>query len=253
MTFLETVAEDSESEGRVVLRFEREGNEEQGPPAVVEGAYGLGRTLWVATSIDHGWFERTLFFLPVFLDDAAVYATRPDDARLNLEVGQRIFVTWLPRDATNARFVSPGGAEVTPTIYEGLGEAARRDLALDRVGAAGTWRLVYERQTLTGDTERIEERFAVNPVPDEGRLLRIRDGALKGAVPPESDLQILSSWSDVDAEIGEVRQGEISFLLLWIALGLLVLESILGWLFGRRSALGVAKPGIHAATPARST
>jgi hypothetical protein len=250
MTFLEDGAAEPAAEGltrpanegRVVLRFQGDGK-----PAVVEGAYGLGRTLWVATSIDQPWFERTLFFLPVFLDEAAVYATRPDDARLNLEVGRRIVVTWLPRDATNARFVSPGGAELQPTIYEDLGESARRDLALDRVGTAGTWRLVYERQTLGADTERLEERFAVNPVAGEGRLKRARDGDLLGAVPPESDLQILGSWSDAEKELGEVRQGEISFLLLWIALGLLVLESVLAWLFGRRSGGATTTTGLGAA------
>ena len=105
----------------------------------------------------------------------------------------------------------------------------------DRVGAAGTWRLVYERETLAGDMERIEERFAVNPVAGEGRLRRARNRDLLGAVPPESDLEVLSSWDEVKDEVGEVRQGEISFLLLWIAIALLVLESLLAWLFGRRS------------------
>jgi hypothetical protein len=96
-------------EGRVVLRWT------DGTPAVVEGGVGMGKTLWVGTSLDWGWFERTLpFFLPVFLDDAAVYLTRPDEARRNLEVGRRIVVNWLPRDFRDPVFVAPGGLELVP-------------------------------------------------------------------------------------------------------------------------------------------
>lgn len=217
-----------DGEGDVVLRFK------DGLPAIVAGSYGLGKTLWVATSLDHGWFERAFFFLPVFLDEAAVLATRPDDARRNLEVGRRIVVNWLPRDATDVRFIAPGGAEVVPTRYDGLGEADRPMFVVDTVGTAGTWRLVYEREGLRGERERMEERFAVNPDPGEGRIRRARDGDLTGAVPQESDLLVFDSWSEGRALGGEVHQGEISFLLLWIALGLLLLESLLAWMFGRR-------------------
>jgi len=231
MTFAEEAA-GPDSEGRVVLRYT------DGRAAIVEGGYGLGRTLWVSTSIDQGWLERSLFFLPVLLDEAAVYLTRPDDARRNLEVGRRIVVTWLPHDAAGARFTAPGGAEITPTVYGGLEEGDRPTLMVDRVGTAGTWRLLYDRENLAGEGRRVEELFAVNPDPGEGRLRRAGDAEILAAVPPESDLKILSSWDEVKEEVGEVRQGEISFVLLWVAIGLLVLESVLGWLFGRRSRTG---------------
>lgn len=228
-----------EAAAAVVLRFT------DGRPAVVEGSLGLGRTLWVATSVDDGWFERALpFFLPVFLDEAAVYLTRPDEARRNLTVGRRIVVTWLPPDAANVRFTAPGGTESTPTRYEGQGEGDRPVFIQDRVGRAGTWRLMYEREGAPGELERVTEMFAVNPDPGEGRLHRAPDGAILGAMPqgPEIDVQILRTWSEVKEEGNQARQGEVSFAVVWIALGLLVLESLLAWAFGRRRGASAPAP-----------
>jgi hypothetical protein len=224
--------------GRVVLRYT------DGRAAVVEGGLGTGRTLWVSTSVDQGWFERALpFFLPVFLDESAVYLTRPDDARRNLEVGRRILVTWLPRGVRNERFVVPGGLEVTPTRYEGLGEMDRPMLIQDRVGTAGDWKLRYERETATSTAARTEEHFAVNPDPAEGALARARDEVVLGRVPPESDLRILTSFGESAESATQAREGEISTHLLWLALGLLLLESALAWLFGRRSVAAAPAPG----------
>jgi hypothetical protein len=223
--------------GRVVLRFE------DGKPAVVEGALGSGKTLWVATSLDESWFERAMpFFLPVFLDEAAVYLTRPDTARRNLEVGRRILVTWLPRDFRQETFVAPGGLERTPARYEGASESDRPMLIQDGVGTAGVWRLEYDHDGPQGTAQHVVEHFAVNPDPGEGRLAGASAADLLGRLPPESDVRVLTSWGEKVEEATRAEQGEISRLLLWIALGLLALESLVAWLFGRPGAAAGPAP-----------
>jgi hypothetical protein len=233
-------------EGRVVLRWT------DGTPAVVEGAFGTGKSLWVGTSLDWGWFERTLpFFLPVFLDDAAVYLTRPDEARRNLEVGRRIVVNWLPRDFRDALFVAPGGMEFVPARYEGDAEGDAATLIQDRVGTAGVWELRFSREgghrEAGAGAPRRSERFAVNPNPAEGALRAANATDLLGRLPAESDVQVITSWSEKVAESRRAEQGEVSRLLLWIAFGILALESLLAWLVGRASTpAGGAPPPVPA-------
>jgi len=230
-------AEDPPSR-RVVLRFADEAR----TPAVVEGRLGAGRALFVATSLDDSWLERGLpFFLPVFLDEAAVWLTRPDEARRNLEVGRRLVVSWLPRDAREVRFVAPGGTEAIPTRFDPRGEADRPTFVLDRVGTAGAWRLLYAHDAAAGRGEGLEEWFAVNPDPTEGRLLRASDGAL---APPGADLAVVASWGDGGAAVQrDARAAELARLLLGVLLGLLLVESILAWAFGRSGRTAAARAG----------
>ncbi|MFV1960045.1 MAG: hypothetical protein ACC662_11610, partial [Planctomycetota bacterium] len=221
--------------GHVVLRFK----DGRSTPAVVQGGLGAGKTLWVGTSLGAGWFERALpFFLPVFLDEAAVYLTRPDDTRRNLEVGQRIVVSWLAQDVRGVRFTAPDGRRLAPTRYDGPGALDRPTFVLDRIGTAGIWRLEYEHAAFgaTGPTKE-ETFFAVNPAPVEGRLARAKEDAIRRSVSAEGDLAIVSSWAE-ETGPGKSKNaaGEVAGLLLWIVLGLLLLESVLGWLFGRRGS-----------------
>jgi hypothetical protein len=204
-------------------------------PFAVEGQYGSGKTLWIGTSLDNGWLDQGLpFFLPVFLDEAAVYLTRPDEARLNLEVGRRLVITWLPSDAEDVRVVGPGGQQLTPTRYEAKGALDRPTWVQDRVGTAGAWTLSYEAEAQRGRTQRVEERFAVNVDPVEGRLFAADVDALRRRQPAEADFDVMTSWGDLQEKSGEAQEGEIASTLLWIAFGLLFLESLLAWIFGRQ-------------------
>ena len=76
----------------------------------------------------------------------------------------------------------------------------------------------------------------MNPDPDEGRLLRADDEVLLNVLPPgvEGDIRILTTWGEAEESAEEARRGEIAYALLWLAIGLLLLESFLAWLFGRR-------------------
>ncbi|MHC5011541.1 MAG: hypothetical protein ACYTG6_11430, partial [Planctomycetota bacterium] len=156
--------------------------------------------------------------------------------RRNLEVGRRILVTWLPRNFSGEQFTAPGGVDETPTRYAGQSEMDRPMLIQDRVGTAGIWRLTYQREAIQGGTEQVEEHFAVNPDPGEGALRRAESELLSSRLPPEADFEVLRSWSETSENVQDIRQGEVSALVLWIAFGLLILESLLSLLFGRRRA-----------------
>ncbi len=214
----------------VVLRYA------DGSPFAVEGAFGAGKTLWVSTCLDGEgrWTKNALpFFLPVLLDRAAKELTRPDDERRNLEVGRRMVVTWLPRDAQGVHVMPAGGSETTPTRYDAAGPLDRPTWVEDRVGTVGVWNLVYQAEGRRGQVREVVEHFAVNPDPSEGRLARASDASVLGALPAESDVRVLTTWGEATATTQSVEQGEISSILLWVLFGLLVVESLLSWLFGR--------------------
>ncbi len=208
-----------------------------GSPFAVQGRFGEGKTLWVSTSIDDGWFEHALpFFLPVFLEEAAIVLTRPDSDRHNLAVGRSIVVTWIGRDAQGVRFIEPGGAKRAPTRLEAGGPMERPTWVLDRVGTVGVWKLTYDAEGPLGRVEHREEPFVVNPDPAEGRLHRAEDARILAPFAPEEDVRILSTWSEASHAPEEASQGELARLLLWIALAILVLEPVLAWAFGRQRA-----------------
>jgi hypothetical protein len=218
-------------EGRVVLRFA------DGKPAVVSGRFEQGKTLWVGTSVDEGWFSLAAsFFLPVFLDEAALWLTRPEGHGSNLEVGERIS-TALPRDSTAVRVVAPGGAERVPTLGGAERETERQSVSVGNVGHAGPWKLTWRVEGARSDAGPSEEWFAVNVAPQEGRLKAARPERVRDRLPPEADIAFLRSWSEVREEASETRHGEITRAVLWALLGVLVLESMVAWLFGRRRSL----------------
>jgi hypothetical protein len=219
--------------GNVVLRFARQGAETVGPPAIVAGRFGEGRTVWVATSVDDGWLDRSVFFLPVLLEEAAMYVTRPADAGCNLEVGG-VLRSTIPADAKKVRVEPPGGGAVSPHRRHEAGETASRvTYEHDIVGRSGIWWLTYEVPSLTGESEKRREAFAVNPDPYEGELLAARHQAVAAGIPEELDLRFLRSYQDRSAELKEGHEGELTPLVLYVLLGVLLLESLLALRFGR--------------------
>jgi hypothetical protein len=220
---------------RVVLRF-RGAHGEPGPIAVAEGRLGQGRALWVATAVDDAWFDQTIFFLPVFLTEAAVELTRGPDRAKNLAVGGRIVVP-IARDAQTVRIHVPGRGSETPRVRPQETESDRPVVTYDRTGASGTYRLTYERASLSGGSAvvKVEERFAVNPDPREGdlRAASPRDVETRA---PGADVVVLPTYEEARDSADAARQGEVSPYVLLAVLGVLLLESWLAMRFNRRSA-----------------
>jgi len=224
--------------GRIVLRFR------DGRAAVVSNRFGDGRTIWVGTSIDNGWLARAgALFLPVFLDEAALYLTRSDGAGRNLAVGG-VLRSRLPAAASKVRIVPPGGGAVSPTrTTPERTDASRVRYEYDGVGRSGIWQLTYELPSADGDMQDARELFAVNPEAEEGSLLPASPGALRDGIPAELDLAFLPSYADVSSVLEEAREGEITRYLLWILIAVLLLESFLALKFGRRGTQQEEAPG----------
>ncbi len=225
-------------DGEVVLRFLRDvgdaGESKLGPPAVVSSRFGEGRTVWVATSLDNGWLSTSVLFLPVLLEESAMYLTRPADAGRNLEVGG-VLRASVPAEAQRVRFAMPDGGEVSPSRLTPEGsDAGRAVYRHGDVGRAGIWNLTYEVPTASGEPAKVTEAFAVNPDAAEGNLGAATEKDLRDGIPPELDLKLLPSYSDLGTELEEAREGEISRYILWAVLGVLLLESFLALRFGRR-------------------
>jgi hypothetical protein len=216
--------------GRVVLRFRDK------RPAVVAGTFGEGRTVWVGTSIDNGWLARAgALFLPVFLEESALYLTRANASTRNVEVGGTLRAR-LPESATKVRVVPPGGGALSPTrtTPEGGDEVwARYEYA--GASRSGLWQVTYQVPSTTGETRDDQLLYAVNPDAREGSLLAARERDVRDGIPPELDLAFLPSYGEVSVELEEAREGEITRYLLWALIALLLLESFLALKFGRRS------------------
>jgi hypothetical protein len=229
----------AEAPGEVVLRFEP-GPDGPGKPAVVAGRFGEGRTLWVATSLDNGWLARPVFFVPSFLMDASLYLTRPAGAGRNLDLGGILRVT-APADAEQVRIVPPDGGALTPTRRTGADRSeeqgtTRVEYEFEGVGRRGIWRATWETTSGAGEPERVVEAFAVNVDPEEGLLASARRSDLADETLSRLDLVFLDSYGDVGSEIEEAREGELSRLLLYLLLGVLLLESVLAMALGRRAS-----------------
>jgi hypothetical protein len=229
----------------VVLKFD------DGQAAIVETRLGLGRAAWVATTLDDGWMDLGVpYFLPVFLEEAALHLTHAGDAPHSVLVGD-VLEAVLPRGASGERLRSPAGKDV-PLKRLAVDTASERPrVEATQTGVAGAWRLTWTQAE--GGAGEGGDWFAVNPDPTEGSLQPADRGALKAEVGADAQLEFLESYRGLRREGLEVREGDVSRLTLAIALGILVLESLLAWWFGKRSsAEEPAGAPAHAAPPVAS-
>lgn len=222
---------------RVVLRW-AEGR----GPAMVEGRLGLGRTLWIGTSLDEGWLRLGVpFFLPVFLDEAAFHLVQGEATPRSLLVGDRLEAV-LPRGAEGERLAAPGGREPTLRLLQPETARERRRVACELVGACGPWKLSAR---VPGGSP-FTAWHAVNVDPDEGSLLRADARALVASAGPEAPVEVVSTLRAMATTTQQAREGELARMLLAIVLGLLLAESLLAHLLGRRARAAEAAPGAAA-------
>jgi|GEM_PF-1866517 len=223
------------ADARVVLRWS-----EGGGAALVEGRLGLGRTLWLGTSLDEGWLKQGVpFFLPVFLEEAAFHLTRSSEAVRSLLVGETLEAI-LPRGAEGERLVAPGGRELALTRQSVESDSERRRVTSDMTGTAGAWRLSFK--PAPGASGPASAWYAVNVDTDEGALQRADPLRLSAAAGAEAPVEVVDSLRALAASTQAAREGELARLLLGIVLGLLALESLLAFWLGRRAAPGEAAP-----------
>lgn len=205
---------------RVMARFAN------GLPAMVEKQFGLGRLILVPSSANTEW--NTLPLKPVFLPmvhQLVGYLATGGDGTRNGAVGQPL-VKPLPLAEASKRvtITDPAGAA---TVLRPLVDERGATVTLDRASRAGFYRLKVEDGT--------EDVFAVNRDVAESDLRSLDEPALKKALP-------VANWSwiglndDLATALRESRQGiELWRHLLFAALALLVLETMLAQVFGRRA------------------
>ncbi|MBN2584652.1 MAG: BatA domain-containing protein, partial [Planctomycetes bacterium] len=218
---------------QVILRFANAENS----PAVVERRYGRGRVVLVATSADAEWtdFPKLPAYLQLMqemmkymMPDVLWRYNRLVDAETQLPVSaadiNTSFVMEKPRHETVSLVPSDIGGQRRALVI-GDRERAAPGAVLDQSG-------LYAIRPTRGGTGK-EFRLAVNVDTVESELSHLdRDGLLRrlGGVPlvyARGAEGLKQSLLEQEAAGGWARN------LLWAMLGLLLVETMLAWLFNR--------------------
>ncbi len=216
-------------------------------PAFLDAPYGDGRTLWAATTADQAWndFGKYPDFVP-FLHEVLPYLVGFGQSQINLQLGEPIHRTVDSEDFAPEVLVRPPPAEyseltVTPAaIPKELvrsPDGTRFVLFHEETRRPGVYEILMKRPEPGpgGWTER-EYRYAVNLDPAEGDLRALsRDDIQEYFSGVKLELvNALEEPDRVTTDEGLAGGTEFWRQLLWIVLVLLLLESVLAYLFGRR-------------------
>jgi hypothetical protein len=205
---------------QVVARFNT------GEPAIVEKQFGLGKVMMVASTATTEWNSLPLkpVFLPMVHQVVAYLASGADGTR-NGKVGQPL-VKPLPLSEAGKRVTvqEPGGASTT---LKPLVDQRGALVTLENPRSAGFYELA-----VAGGTK---DTFAVNRDTAESDLRGMDQDSLKRLLPVREWTWIKLD-EDLVSALNQSRQGiELWRHLLLTALVLMVLETMLAQLFGRRS------------------
>lgn len=205
---------------RVMARFA------SGSPAILEKQFGLGKVILVASTANTEWNTLPLkpAFLPLIHQLVAYLASGTDGSR-NGQVGEPL-VKPLPLSEVNRKvtITSPGGARtaVRPLIHE-----RGAIVTLENPQQAGFYRVAVDQSS--------PDIFAVNRDTAESDLRSLGEAALKKLLP-------VRNWTwiglneDLLSALTRSRQGiELWRHLLFAALALMVVETMLAQVFGRRA------------------
>ena len=205
----------------VILHY----TDESASPALAEKSYGDGRVMLLTTAADREWsdFPQSPLYLAL-LQEIARYVVKPDPATSTLLVSERIEVAYDPRRMQRqASLVPPAALGGTPVR-----------IALTNGEKGGKLYFRYDNSTVAGEyvlrinTPEGEERrlpFAINVDPTEG------------------DLQS-AGISHLSSEVPGLRvEREFWRTLIYLLIGLAVLETILAWRFGHHAKRKLAPEG----------
>jgi len=205
---------------RVMARFAN------GLPAVVEKQFGLGKVVLFASSAATDWNTLPLkpAFLPLVHQVAAYLATGTEGTR-NGMVGQPLMKPLPLSEASRpVSLTDPTGRKsaLKPVVDE-----RGATVTLENPTRAGFYRLAVE-----GGSKDV---FAVNRDTAESDLRSLNEAALKRLLPTARWTWIGLNENLLTA-LSQSRQGiELWRHLLFAALGLMVVETMLAQWFGRRN------------------
>jgi hypothetical protein len=210
------------SPARVALAFEN------GDPAVVESRHARGTVIQVATTADAGWttWPLHLSYLPV-MQKIIYEAASGRLAERNVRVGQPLDQA-LPASGTASAVtvVLPDGQAV-PAKLQASGGVSQ--LHFEKTELSGAY------QVKVGPPLALESTFAANPDPAESDPAKLDRAGLADALPGWS-FAYLTNWRELTDNAKSVsRRGELHRSLLYGVLVLLMVESVLAWLFGHHA------------------
>lgn len=198
-----------------------------GRPLIVEEPIHRSHVFLVATSADKSWTAMPLWpsFVPIIQEMVAYSVSAQTDQR-NLMVGEPL-TGWLPPAA--------GDAAYTVRSPNGKSDGGRARIAGD--GAA--WLYPETSQsgvyiTEFGPPVSRAEAFALNVDPVESDLAAVSDEQLRKEVWPDIAFLHQTTWqSAISQPITAVQsRNQLARTLLYIVLGLLLMETYLAWRFG---------------------
>ncbi|MGA2617785.1 MAG: BatA domain-containing protein [Thermoguttaceae bacterium] len=223
---------------RVLLRLRN------GAPLWVEKGFGQGRVmafLSTAAPVWNNWAANNeTGSFPVVVRDLFAYLSRRPAAEVSQPLGQPIELSLeAAQYQPQVRFIAPAGGDAgTSSSADAVPAAPGRLSAMfSHTDVAG----FYEAQ-LTRSSGKPESRsFAVNVDPAEGDLKALFGRDLAARLLPEVKYQFERAAS-FQTELGELGGHNLSDLLLYLLLVLLVAEQWLAWSAGYHP---VPSAGLH--------
>jgi hypothetical protein len=210
------------SPAQVALAFDN------GDPAVIETRRYRGTVIQIATSADTGWNTWPLHrSYPPVMEKMIFEAASGRLAERNVRVGQPLDQA-LPAGGTAAAVsvVLPDGQRV-PTKLQASGGSSQ--LHFERTDLSGTYQVEF------GPPLVLESTFTANTNPAESDPAKLDRAGLAEAVPGWS-CDYLTNWKELTESATSVsRRGELHRFLLHGVLILLIVESILAWVFGHHA------------------
>ncbi|AGA26203.1 BatA domain-containing protein [Singulisphaera acidiphila] len=211
------------SRAKVALGFET------GDPAVIEIPRYRGTVIQVATSADSGWTNWPAHpSYPPVMEKIVLEAAAGRLAERNVQVGQPLDQS-LPASGASAAvtIVTPDKRSLTTKLKA---EGGVSQLHFEDTEISGPY------QVKVGPPLALESLFAANPNPAESDPTKLDQAGLAAAVPGWN-FAYMTNWKELSHNAGAVsRRGELHRPFLYGVLVLLLLESVLAWIFGHHAS-----------------
>ncbi len=197
-------------------------------PILVQKVYGKGVVLVFGTGADRGWSNFPIMPAYVcFLHEAMPWLTMRGGGGRNLALGQP-WVQQISSEeyAPRITMLTPEGGAVPLALRE-TEDRKSFDLVVPGRWTPGVYEVRFEKDT----GEERSDAFAVNARESEGALVFSDADELVSLYPGMVHQRSLNDGSD-ESDVAS-SLGDIWYPLFYIVLGLLVLETVLAYFFGR--------------------
>lgn len=214
----------AESASQVVLALD------DGTPLIVERPVHRGRVILVGTSADTAWTPMPLLpsYVPI-IQELLAHAVAQRQQRRNVLVGESIGAVLTRFQGNGAISIqTPDGRSETAPLTVAAGLAGWNFASTDPSG-------VYT--AFHGEQSETPEVFAVNVDPKEGDLAKLSETELRRGLLADVPFQLHGDGHRLAAQPESVakRSGGLAKPLLYLLLGLLLLETYLARRFGHHA------------------